>query len=135
MKNVFKVGNLIYLLIDNDDNYGSKIPMYVIYSVTSGVNLNTIMLLSDLLEAYPDGKFYDNIDIFNNSSEESKDEYLARLVTKRVAEYDELKGHVYKSNSKVVITWDGSYWDKDVDNLYHLREQPEENEPELRYPE
>ncbi|MGL5711440.1 MAG: hypothetical protein ACRCX2_00345 [Paraclostridium sp.] len=55
MKNIFIVGNLIWISIENNSTYSSNKSMYMLCGRRGRLVLNAIMSGEELTEKYPDG--------------------------------------------------------------------------------
>lgn len=63
MENIFIVGNLIYISIDANETYGSKVKQYMLCGRHGGLVLDAILTKAELLEQWPHGKFVKGINV------------------------------------------------------------------------
>lgn len=57
MKPIFIVGNLIWILIEQSEIYGSKHDLYMLCGRRGGLVLDAIKTGEELMEKYPTGVF------------------------------------------------------------------------------
>ena len=57
MKNIYSVGNLIWIKMETNYTYGSKEVRYMLCGRNGGLVLDAILSEKELLDNYPKGKF------------------------------------------------------------------------------
>jgi len=63
MENIFIVGNLIWIKIDSNDTYGSKIPQYMLCGRHGGLVLDAILTKAEILAKWEDAKSLKGINV------------------------------------------------------------------------
>jgi hypothetical protein len=62
-KNIFIVGNLIWISIEPCDTYGSKTTHYMLCGRSGGLVPNAILTADELVSRWPTGQFREGINV------------------------------------------------------------------------
>lgn len=57
VKNIYVVGNLIWISIESNNTYGSKTKQFMLCGRRGGIEPDAILTWDELIERYPTGKF------------------------------------------------------------------------------
>ena len=72
MKGIYIIGNMIWIKINKNSNYGSEKTLYMLCGRRGGLVMDAILTSEDLMKQYPGGEWRNGINVSDTISFEDK---------------------------------------------------------------